>query len=157
MKTVRTTTILVLAALVIAGCSNGSSLLNNKSNVPQASNIPVGNNLALPPDLQLATPTQTSDAYEPNGEAITETPVSPVKLKSKPKLADANIYGSDAVVPVKQDIYAQYGVSKTNDDGTPKKPELLKAELKAAILKKKRETNPNYGTISNIGAIFNDQ
>ena len=157
MKTVRTTTILVLAALVIAGCSNGSSLLNNKSNVPQASNIPVGNNLALPPDLQLATPTQTSDAYEPNGEAITETPVSPVKVKSKPKLVDANIYGSDAVVPVKQDIYAQYGVSKTNDDGTPKKPELLKAELKAAILKKKRETNPNYGTISNIGAIFNDQ
>lgn len=157
MKTVRTTTILVLAALVIAGCSNGSSLLNNKSNVPQASNIPVGNNLALPPDLQLATPTQTSDAYEPNGEAITETPVSPVKTKSKPKLADANIYGSDAVVPVKQDIYAQYGVSKTNDDGTPKKPELLKAELKAAIIKKKRETNPNYGTISNIGAIFDDQ
>jgi hypothetical protein len=157
MSTVRMKAILIVTAFAIAGCTNGSSLLNNKSNVPQASNIPVGNSLALPPDLQLATPTQTSDAYEPNGEVITETPASPVKVKSKPKLADANIYGSDAVVPVKQDIYAQYGVSKTNDDGTPKKPEVLKAELKAAIIKKKRETNPNYGTISNIGAIFNDQ
>ncbi len=145
--------ILIVVALAIAGCTNGSSLLNNKSNVPQASNVPVGNSLTLPPDLQLATPTQTSDSYEPNGavEPIAQTPLN---TKKTAKLApDVPV----APVPVKQDIYDQYGVSKTNDDGTPKKPEVLKAELKAAILKKKRETNPNYGTISNIGAIFNDQ
>ena len=62
-----------------------------------------------------------------------------------------------APVAPKQDLYEQYGISKTNADGTPKKPEILQAELKAAILKKKRETNPGYGTISNIGAIFKDQ
>jgi hypothetical protein len=153
MNTVQMKAILFVGAVAIAGCTNGSSLLNNKSNVPQANNIPVGNSLTLPPDLALATPTQTTDAYEANGavEPIEQTPVTPKKMaKASPNVAVDP-------VPVKQDIYDQYGVSKTNDDGTPKKPEVLKAELKAAILKKKRETNPNYGTISNIGAIFNDQ
>ena len=32
----------------------------------------------------------------------------------------------------------------------------LKAELKQAILKRKRETNPGYGTVRNIGNIFSD-
>ena len=153
MKTVQTKAILIVAALAMVGCSNGSSLLNNKSNVPQASNIPVGNNLALPPDLQLATPTQTSDAYESNGAVA---PIEPAAQANK-KIAKASPDVPIAPVPVKQDIYDQYGVSKTNADGTPKKPDVLKAELKAAIIKKKRETNPNYGTIANIGSIFNDQ
>jgi hypothetical protein len=153
MKTVRTTTILVLAALVIAGCSNGSSLLNNKSNVPQASNIPVGNNLALPPDLQLATPTQTSDNYEPNGPVA---PIAPA-AQANQQASNESLYDAGAVAPAKLDIYDQYGISKIGANGKPKKPDVLKAELKAAIIKKKRETNPNYGTIANIGSIFNDQ
>ena len=153
MHTVQMKTVLIVAAFAIAGCSNGSSLLNNKSNVPQASNIPVGNSLALPPDLQLATPTQTSDAYEPNGAVA---PIEQTPLSNK-KIAKASPDVPVAAVPVKQDIYDQYGVSKTNADGNPKKPEVLKAELKAAIIKKKRESNPNYGTIANIGSIFNDQ
>ena len=32
----------------------------------------------------------------------------------------------------------------------------LKAELKQAMIKRKRETNPGYGTIRNIGNIFSD-
>jgi hypothetical protein len=156
MKIVQVNAILIIAACVIAGCSNGSSLLNNKSNVPQASNIPVGNALTLPPDLQLATPTQTSDNYEPNGPV---TPINPAAPAARPKtqIANASIYDSGVATPSQPDIYAQYGVSKFNADGKPKKPDVLKAELKAAIIKKKRETNPNYGTIANIGSIFNDQ
>ncbi len=153
MKTVSTAVVVIVAGLALAGCSNGSSLLNAKSNVPQANNIPVGNALAMPPDLQLAVPNQTTENYEPNG------PVAPIASPAKvnTKIANADIYGSDAAVPHKQDIYEQYGVSKLGADGKPKKPEALKAELRDAIIKKKRETNPNYGTISNIGAIFNDQ
>jgi hypothetical protein len=55
------------------------------------------------------------------------------------------------------DIYEQNGVSKVNDDGTPKAPDKLRVELQAALLKKKREKNPGYGTIRNIGNIFSDQ
>ena len=157
MKTVYTKAIVIVAGLALAGCSTGSSLLNSKSNVPQASNIPVGNALAMPPDLQLAVPNQTSENYEPNG------PVEPVAAASTLKIPSAKplkqLASNSAAAPVtrKPDLYEQYGISKLDADGKPKKPELLQAELKAAILKKKRETNPNYGTVSNIGAIFNDQ
>jgi hypothetical protein len=160
MKSISTKLVVILAALALAGCSNGSSLLNSKSNVPQASNIPVGNALAMPPDLQLAVPNQTSENYEPNGPVEPVAPAANVNTPSinpKQQIANAPLEDSGAPVPVKQDIYDQYGVSKFDANGKPKKPDILKAELKAAIIKKKRETNPNYGTIANIGAIFNDQ
>ena len=67
--------------------------------------------------------------------------------------------GFEAVAPapaVKKDIYAEYGISKTKPDGTPKLEGDLRAELKQAILKRKRETQPGYGTIRNIGNIFSD-
>lgn len=151
MKTVSTKAILFVAGLALAGCTNGESLLNSKSNVPQATNIPVGNSLAMPPDLQLATPSQTSDAYEPNGT------VAAVNPQPQNQIANASVNNTGETAPAVLDIYAQYGVSKFNADGKPKKPEILKAELRAAIIKKKRETNPNYGTIANIGSIFSDQ
>ena len=153
MKTVSTKMIVIVAGLALAGCSNGSSLLNSKSNVPQANNIPVGNALAMPPDLQLAVPTQTSDNYEPNGPVA---PIAPAAQVKKP-VSNASFYESDAPANPQPDLYDQYGVSRTYANGKPKRPDVLKAELKAAIIKKKRETNPNYGTIANIGAIFNDQ
>ena len=39
----------------------------------------------------------------------------------------------------------------------PKKSkEQLIKELRAAVLKRKQQQNPNYGTIKNFGAIFSD-
>ena len=152
MKAVSTKAILIVAGCLLAGCSNGSSLLNSKSNVPQATNVPVGNSLALPPDLQLAAPTQTSDAYQSNGTVADDSGAIVAKpLKQTASAAPV------APPPAKQDIYAQYGISKVNPDGTPKKPAVLQAELKAAILKKKQQANPGFGTVANIGAIFQDQ
>jgi hypothetical protein len=157
MKTVYTKAIVIIAGLALAGCSTGSSLLNSKSNVPQASNIPVGNALAMPPDLQLAVPNQTSENYEPNGPVEPVAAASTLKTPTAKPLKQMASASTAAPVTRKPDLYEQYGISKVDADGKPKKPELLQAELKAAILKKKRETNPNYGTVSNIGAIFNDQ
>jgi hypothetical protein len=157
MKTVCTKVAVMLAVLALAGCSNGSSLLNAKSNVPQANNVPVGNSLAMPPDLQLAVPNQTSENYEPNGPVVSDIPDSTLAAPTTKPMKKMASAAPVAPIPVKQDLYDQYGISKLDADGKPKKPELLQAELKAAILKKKRETNPNYGTISNIGAIFDDQ
>jgi hypothetical protein len=147
--------IVVACALALGACSTASSLLNNKSAVPQASQINVGNPLAMPPDLQLAVPSQTSDTYQPNpgdGKAAADAGLS----ASGQPVQEASLYGSPGEAP-KQDIYDQYGVSKVKADGKPKSKDQLRAELKAAIIAKKRETNPNYGTIKNIGAIFSDQ
>ena len=152
MKSLSKKLVLGCLGLALAGCSNGGSFLDSKSQVPSAANIQVGNSLALPPDLQLAVPNQTSDAYQSNGVVAGDADA----IVSKP-LKQVASAAPIAPPPAKQDLYEQYGVSKTNPDGTPKKIDVLQGELKAAILKKKRETNPGYGTISNIGAIFQDQ
>ena len=153
--------ILVAVAAGLSACSGGAGLLDAKSGVPVASNVQVGNNLALPPDLQLAAPTQTSDAYQSNGPvAQAAAPVSAKasKLKAGTSVASADIYGNGAAPAAPPaDVFAQYGISKVNPDGTAKSIPKLNEELRVAMLKKKRETNPNYGTIGNIGAIFQDQ
>ena len=144
--------VLLGLAVSLGACAAASSMLNGKSSVPQASNINVGNNLAMPPDLALAVPGQTSDAYQPNvgtgADAISQDGLAPTQKVAMSQLPP--------IAPV-QDVYEKYGVSKINADGTPKTPTQLKADLKAAILAKKRQTNPGYGTIRNIGSIFSDQ
>ncbi len=145
---------LLSLAVSLGACASASSMLNGKSSAPQASNIKVGNNLAMPPDLQLAVPNQTSDAYQPNvgtGDGISENSLTDPQAPQKVAMAQV-----PPAAPV-QDVYEKHGVSKINADGTAKSPEQLKKELKAAILVKKRQTNPGYGTIRNIGAIFSDQ
>jgi hypothetical protein len=152
MKFALKSVVIVAAAFCLGACSLGSSMLNNKSAVPQASTVNVGNPLAMPPDLQLATPSQTTDAYQPNqGDGTAQNGLAPVQPAQKVAMAPS------APIPVKQDIFEQYGISKVKDDGTAKTKEELQEELKAAVLRKKRQANPNYGTIRNIGAIFSDQ
>ena len=161
------------ATALLAGCSSGSSLLDTKAGVPQAANVPVGNNLALPPDLQLATPTATSDRYQPNGyvapiavpnvrpasQAVSfadpqlpKPPPGTATAMAAPVVASDNIYANaivDRAMPA--DYYAKYGISRFKPNGQLKTPAELKKELMAAVLAKKRAANPNYGTISNFG------
>ena len=139
------TLVLIAPALLLAGCSTG--LLGGKSGVQQASNVPTGNSLTMPPDLQLRPPGQTTQAYQPN-------PAPAPQLAS----TDSDIYGGGAAAPAapQGDIFAQYGISRTKPDGTPKKDWEMKAELKVAIRKKKQQTNPGYGTVFNVGGLFQD-
>ncbi len=141
---------LVCGSSLLAGCSTG--LLgggNNKLGGPTATQtVPVGNNLALPPDLSLPPPGQTTDAYQPN--------------QAQGESADQS-YDSAALDPApvapqpKRDIYAENNISKVKPDGTEKTPAELSRELKAALLAKKRQQNPRYGTIFNIGSVFTEE
>jgi hypothetical protein len=145
-------------AVTLAGCS--SSLLNSKANVVPSNNVQVGNNLALPPDLSLPAPGTGPQTYQ------------------TASVADESIYGGDessaALKPAapgkltrgqqaslnngsQGDIYDQYGISKFKPDGTKKEEWELKAELKAAIVKRKKQQNPRYGTVFNMGNIWSDQ
>jgi hypothetical protein len=153
MKTVWKLSGVLAMSLVLAGCG-ASRLLGGmglgSSPTPQAPIVRTGNNLALPPDLQLRPPGTVTENYQPN-----PAPVAPVQKAS----LEEDMYSSTppvAPAPVKRDIYAEYGVSKLKPDGTPKSEWELKDELKKAILKRKREQNPGYGTVRNIGNIFSD-
>ena len=153
MKTVWKLSGVLAMSLVLAGCG-ASRLLGGmglgSSPAPQVPTVQTGNNLALPPDLQLRPP---GTAAEANNQ-INTVPAQPAQV--------ANV--GDGVTPVapaapaapKRDIYAEYGISKLKPDGTPKLEADVRAELKQAILKRKREQNPGYGTIRNIGGIFSD-
>ena len=154
MKTVWKLSGVLAMSFVLGGCStskllNGMGLGNSTTPQPQAPVVQTGNNLALPPDLQLRPPGTVTENYQPN-----PAPAAPVQTAA----VDDGLSASPpvAAAPVKRDIYAEYGISKTKPDGTPKLEGDLKAELKQAILKRKRETNPGYGTVRNIGNIFSD-
>ncbi len=154
MKTIWKISGVLAMSLVLAGCGGASRLLGgmglgSSDPAPQTPAVRTGNNLALPPDLQLRPPGTATETYQPN-----PAPPAPVQTAS----AEEGLYAP--VVPaapvVKKDIYAEYGISRTKPDGTPKLEADLKAELKQAIIKRKRETNPGYGTVRNIGNIFSD-
>ncbi len=140
-------------AAALAGCSSAASLLNGgAAPTPQAASIPVGNQLALPPDLSLAAPRQTVDSYQPNG---------PVASAAAPA-QNTELYSGNAG-PIKRkggtldEALAYYNISKIKPDGTEKTGAEINDELKRAIKAEKRRTNPNYGTIFNIGNIFSDE
>ena len=140
-------------SLVLAGCGAsrllGGMRLGSSSPAPQAPAVRSGNNLALPPDLQLRPPGTATETYQPS-----PAPPAPLETAS----AEEGLY--TPVVPaapaVRKDVYTEYGISRTKPDGTPKSDGELRVELKQAILKRKQETNPGYGTVRNFGSLFKD-
>ena len=138
----------IALGLLLGGCSSSGVLnslgMGSPATAPAANNIQVGNNLAMPPDLQLRPP---GTAPAPAAQAdVAAAPVQSNALYSDSPVAKAPV----------QDIYAANGISKLKPDGTAKTREELQAELKVALLKKKQQQQPGYGTVRNIGNIFSD-
>ena len=141
-----------LAAASLAGCTSLLDSPNpNKLGGPSQVTVPTGNNLAMPPDLRLPAPGSGED-YQAAAPAPAVTRSASL---AKPGAGNNTLYGGGSAAP-QGDVFAQYGISKTKPDGTPKTQQELAQELKAAIIRKKRQTNPSYGTIGNIGNIFSD-
>lgn len=138
---------LVLASLALSGCSSGlSNLLGGDPPSPQANRqIPVNNQLALPPDLSLAPP---GTAPAPSQVALADDGLD------APVAAPKRV--ATAPVTPAQGAYEKYGISKVKADGTPKSDWELREELRQAVLAEKRKKNPNYGTIFNVGELFDD-
>lgn len=156
----KTTNALVL--LVLAGTLSGCTMANMGSRVvqtvfhfkqepvaiPVEPQAEVGNNLALPPDLQLAVPGQTTDAYVPNvgtGEGAAHD-MAVAKANEPPLPA-----------PVAPSVFAEYNIPIVDENGNPRPRAVLVKELKAAILARKKAKNPDYGTIKNFRNIFKDE
>ncbi len=140
-----------MAMMCLSGCSAGG-LLDGKSSIPSATVVPVGNQLALPPDLALRAPSNTLEGYQPNG---TPPAIADQSVAAAPTLYGDNPTAAGRPLPG-DDVFAKYGISKTNADGSAKTAQQLNKELAAAYKAEKRRQNPNYGTIYNIGEIFSD-
>ncbi len=141
-------------AAILAGCSSAASLLNGGSApTPQAASVPVGNQLALPPDLALAAPRQTVDAYQPNGPVASAAPVESGELYS----GNAGTMTAKRKGGTLDETLAYYNISRTKPDGTAKTAAEINNELRLAIKAEKRRANPNYGTVFNIGNIFSGE
>lgn len=137
---------LLVLSMALGACGTASRLLDTKQMVPQGQ-VATNNPLSLPPDLQLPAPgTATAAAYQ-----------APPAVSSAPLKTTTPANGTPVVAaqPV-GDVFDQNGISKTKPDGTKKTPAELNAELSKILIAKKRLKNPNYGTIGNIGAIFQD-
>jgi hypothetical protein len=149
---------LLAASIVLAGCSSG--LLNRKSTIPQANNVPTGTSLAMPPDLQLPAPgSGTARVSQPalQDDAVYDTAAAQPAAPATRRSSTGNVRQNCPSGIATADVHECYGINKLKPDGTAKSNEQLSAELKAAILAEKRRTNPSYGTIGNIGAIFRDE
>jgi hypothetical protein len=139
--------VLSVVSMLMAGCSSGlPNLLGGGNAAPTAQpQIAVNNELAMPPDLSLATPGTRAPAARvatADEQAIYDDAPA---VAAKPR----------AVTPT-QDVYEQYGISKLNPDGTKKDEGKLREELRQAVLAKKRQQNPNHGTVFNVGELFRD-
>jgi hypothetical protein len=147
-----TLVLVAVASTFVSGCSSVSGLLggNDRPGPAAQQQIAVNNELALPPDLSLATPGTRKPASQAAAVSDFEAPVDdvPVATPARPK--------APAAAPT-QDVYEQYGISKLNPDGSKKDEGVLRAELRKAVIAKKRQQNPNYGSVFNIGELFSDQ
>jgi hypothetical protein len=144
----------LLAAIALGGCSqtNFADMLGAGKYSSDETQVRTSNSLAMPPDLQLAPPGSQAAAAPPPAAGSQAASIPP-PIDGAPSTAGAPASPGTAGTP---DAYAKYGISKTNPDGTPKEKQQLWKELREAQLAEKRQRNPNYGTIFNIGELFSD-
>lgn len=140
----RFTLVLLGAGLAVSACSSSRTASNLDASSPQSLNVQTNNPLALPPDNSLPQPGTGARVADP--DAIAAAPIEGDSLAAPAPVAAAK----------PRDVFLEYGISKTNPDGSLKSNDQLQKELKAAILKRKQQQNPNYGTIKNMGSIFSD-
>ncbi len=170
--------------LIASACSETRFLdtMGLGKHAPDESRVQRNSSLALPPDLQLRTPsnapaseTQTTSTTvsslpqplsapagdvtgsldatvgEPNAQA--QPPVNPAAVPDVVAATPPAVKPAVAGNP-RDNAFLKYGISKTHPDGKPKTEQQLNKELLAAIKEEKRRQDPSYGTIFNVGDLF---
>ena len=147
MKSAVRVVVLGVMAFGLAGC--GSTMSNWLEKDTPTQTAAVGRDLTMPPDMRLPPPgsAPASTAYTSNepdlysgSDNLAAQPVAPAP---RPSAAD--------------NVYTQAGISLTKPDGTKKTDAELREELRQWHLAQKKQKNQKYGTVFNIGNIFNDE
>lgn len=153
------------------------------SDAPDEREVRVHQVLTVPPDYQLRAPANgTLDvaaegqanpyalptlqeggvlaAQQPVGtDPAATTAVAPAQ-STQIAAADPNASGPASLTPgaatTQEANNWPGGVNPNHPDGTPKTANEINEELRQIRLEQERATNPNYGTILNIGSLFSD-
>lgn len=139
---------MLAVAILASGCSSSMSSMLGGDEPAQPVNAQAAPDLSMPPDLQLRAP----GTYTPPPAAA--APAEPVPGVDYSQTAAATPPAQPAATG---DVYERNGISKVKPDGTKKSQAELDAELREIYMAKKRASNPNYGTVFNIGNIFKDE
>jgi uncharacterized lipoprotein len=136
-----------LLSMLLAGC--GDSMRGYLERETPTQTAAVRQDLTMPPDLRLPPPGSAPAAPETAAPATYDNSLDATAPVAQPPAArTAN--------PL-QDKYTRAGISLNKPDGSKKSDAELDAEYRAHYLAKKRQQNPNYGTVFNIGNIFKDE
>ncbi len=140
---------LALMAAAVTGCGSMSISRIMGDDSPSVTQARTNRDLTMPPDLQLRAPgTVTSEVAETAAaEPVVRTAAAAQTLDPASPAQTGQAQG---------DVYERNGISKVHPNGTAKTQAELGAELRKVHLAKKREQNPNHGTIFNIGNVFKD-
>lgn len=151
MKPVVSVALLVAMATGLSGC--GSAMRDYLERPTPNQTAAVQQDLTMPPDLRLQPPGSApapAPATSGDSMALAQPAPAPAPVPVSP------VTQGGAVSPA-SDVYTQAGISIYRADGTKKTEAELTRELRAYYLAKKRQQDPNYGTVFNMGNIFNDQ
>lgn len=173
--------VLVVVSGIVAGCSETGfqDFIGAGKYAPDETEVTVNQPLSVPPDLQLRPPSDEEPQRVANAPQPSQQPASgnlqqPQDLglapQDEPSTAPQSLSPTQppnqAQSPAQpqqqandgapQDIYAQWGVSRRHPDGREKTQIELNEEMRQKRAEKNRQTDPNYGTIWNLGSIWSD-
>lgn len=148
MKSAVTLVCLAAVSALASGCTSISDVMRPGPEEQAQAQQQAYHDLSLPPDLRLPPPGSAPEA------APAPAPAAPAAQVAS---ASPSPYGDAPPAAPEGDIYERNGISKLKPDGTKKTDAELQDELREVYLAKKRQKNPNYGTVLNIGNIFKDE
>jgi hypothetical protein len=136
-----------LSALMLSGC--GSAMRDYLERDTPQQQAAVRQDLTMPPDLRLPPPGTTQPAPDPGAPSVYDSSAGSAA-------ATASIAPAAPRPAPEQGIYEKAGISLYKADGTKKSDAELRAELRAYYIAQKKQQNPSYGTVFNMGNIFSD-
>jgi hypothetical protein len=165
--------VLIAFGGVVAGCSETGfqDFIGAGKYAPDESQVAVNQPLSVPPDLQLRPPSdeprQVASAPQPSQQPASGNLQQPQDLdlspRDQPSAPPAQAQTQPQQQPQQQadagqpqDIYARWGVSRHHPDGREKSQLELNEEMRQKRADVKRQEDPNYGTIWNLGSIWSD-
>jgi hypothetical protein len=166
--------VLVAFGGVVAGCSETGfqDVIGAGKYAPDETQVTVNQPLSVPPDLQLRPPSDepqrvasapqpsqqpaSGDLQQPQDLGLApqdqpSAPQAPAQAQAQPQQLQQQ---ADAGEP--QDVYARWGVSRHHPDGREKSQLELSEEMRRKRDEVKRQEDPNYGTIWNLGSVWSD-
>ena len=167
--------VVVAGSVFLSGCSETGfqDLFGAGKYSPDESQVHQNQSLAMPPDLQLKPPHAAERQVAPDETAYAPPQTTQPPLYDSPEQDYAPQQTYTRQQPAQQqvatqqppvyqqpdrpkDVYERLGVSRTRPDGSKKSQSELNEELRQKKMAEEKARNPNYGTIWNMGQVWEE-